>query len=142
VPSDQRVPLYSAPWQKRKCGVNNKYPVDSREAVRGFTIVEIIIVVTIIAMLAAFAIPALRRVNNRAQDTAVSNNGRQISAALDLYFLDYGTNTALLADLMGNVKYLKNFRPIAAEVYPTVFTQGQPFTVTGIGGNRSITFSP
>jgi prepilin-type N-terminal cleavage/methylation domain-containing protein len=107
-----------------------------------FTLVEIVIVVTIIAMVAALAIPAMQRINRRAQDTAVSNNGRQISAALDAYFLENGTNKALLADLVGNAKYLKDFQPIAAEVYPATFNQGQSFTVTGIGGNRSMTFSP
>lgn len=108
----------------------------------GFTIVEIMIVVTVIAMLAALAIPALNRINTRAQDAAVTLNARQISAALNLYYLENGTNTALLSDLIGSSKYLKEFRPAASEVYPASFNQGEPFTITGVGGSRSLTFVP
>lgn len=100
------------------------------------------IVVAFIGMLAALAIPSFQRISRKAQDTAVSNNARQLSAALDLYYMENSTSTALLSDVMGSTKYLKDFRSLAGESYPTSFAQGQPFTITGIGGNRSITYNP
>jgi type IV pilus assembly protein PilA len=54
---------------------------------KGFTLVEIMIVVVIIGLLAAMAIPAFQKVRTNSQDKAVLNNARQISAAADQYYL-------------------------------------------------------
>ena len=100
------------------------------------------IVVAFIAMLAALAIPSFLRVSRQAQDIAVNNNARQLSAALEFYFQENATTTASLSDVMGSTKYLKEFHALAGESYPASFTQGQPFTITGIGGNRSLIYNP
>jgi type IV pilus assembly protein PilA len=120
----------------------SRSPDKSCQCRAGFTLVEIMIVAAFIAMLAALAIPAFQRVSRKSQDVAVSSNARQISAALDMYYLSNGTSTALLSDLVGNEKYLKEFRPVAGETYPDSFVQGASFTITGIGGSRSMTVAP
>ena len=60
---------------------------------KGFTLVEIMIVVVIIGLLASMAIPAFQKVRSSSQDKAVLNNARQLSAASDQYYLENGVST-------------------------------------------------
>ena len=62
---------------------------------KGFTLVEIMIVVAIIGLLAAIAIPSFMRARTTSQMNACINNLRQIEAAKDQYALEMGlTNLA------------------------------------------------
>ena len=53
----------------------------------GFTLVEIMIVVAIIAMLASIAIPNFVNARNKAQTTACINNLQQIEGAINSWAL-------------------------------------------------------
>lgn len=59
----------------------------------GFTLVEIMIVVAIIALLAAIAVPGFLRARKRAQATRVLNDLRLIDNALDLYAIENNKST-------------------------------------------------
>ena len=54
----------------------------------GFTLVEIMIVVAIIALLAAIAVPGFLRARKRSQATAVLNDARIIDGAIDQYAIE------------------------------------------------------
>jgi len=110
-------------------------------ALRGFTLVEIMIVVVIIGLLAAMAIPAFQKVRASSQDKAVLNNARQLSGAADQYYLEYGQNNVSQGYLVGVDSYVKNLQTAAKETYPDVYTQGVTITVTGVGGARTVTYA-
>ena len=67
-----------------------KHPPRFRSAAnRGFTLVEIMIVVAIIALLCALAVPSLVRARKRAQGVAVRSDLRLIDDAMDQYGTEY-----------------------------------------------------
>jgi type IV pilus assembly protein PilA len=109
---------------------------------KGFTLVEIMIVVVIIGLLAAMAIPAFQKVRTNSQDKAVLNNARQLSAGADQYYLENGVSTVTLTDLIGPTTYVKALNSVAKESYPQGFSQGTTITITGVAGLRTITYAP
>ena len=73
----------------------------------GFTLVEIMIVVAIIALLAAIAVPGFLRSRKRSQATTVLNNLRLIDSAKDQYAIEY--NKVLGTPTGGDLKaYFKS----------------------------------
>ena len=59
-----------------------------REAERGFTLIELMIVVAIIAILAGILIPNFVNARSQAQTAACESNLRAIATALELYYAD------------------------------------------------------
>ncbi len=107
-----------------------------------FTLVEIMIVVVIIGLLAAMAIPAFQKVRVASQDKTVLNNARQLAAAADQYFLENGCTTVSQLDLVGATRYIKALNIVAYEEYPSNCTQGVTLTILGVAGARTITYAP
>ena len=57
---------------------------------RGFTIVELLIVIVVIAILAAISIVAYTGIQQRARDAQRANDIATITKALELYYIDHG----------------------------------------------------
>jgi type IV pilus assembly protein PilA len=109
---------------------------------KGFTLVEIMIVVVIIGLLASMAIPAFQKVRTNSQDKAVLNNARQLSAASDQYYLENGVSSVVISQLIGPTTYIKALNSVANETYPAGFTQGNTITIQSVAGSRTITYAP
>jgi len=100
---------------------------------KGFTLVEIMIVVVIIGLLAAMAIPTFAMVRQNSRTKAVLNNLRQLATASSQYMLDKGTTQAGYTDLVGTGtdNYVRTVSPVAGEDY-TTFTVVQSQTQISI----------
>ena len=80
-----------------------QHPVQSFKAMRGFTLIEIMVVVVILAVLGALVVPKILENVDKARVTRAQSDLRAIETALDLYRLDnfkYPTTEQGLAALV------------------------------------------
>ena len=73
----------------------------------GFTLVEIMIVVAIIALLAAIAVPGFLRARKRSQASKILNDLRLIDSAMDQYAIETTKKSADPIDVSDWTNYLK-----------------------------------
>ena len=73
----------------------------------GFTLVEIMIVVAIIALLAAIAVPGFLRARKRSQASRIINDLRLIDSAVDQYAIENNKASGNTVNITDWTKYLK-----------------------------------
>jgi prepilin-type N-terminal cleavage/methylation domain-containing protein len=73
----------------------------------GFTLVEIMIVVAIIALLAAIAVPGFLRARKRSQASKIINDLRLVDAAVDQYAIERGKVTGDIVETADWTNYIK-----------------------------------
>ena len=100
----------------------------------GFTLVEIMIVVAIIALLAAIAVPGFLRARKRSQATAILNDARVLDGAIDQYAIE---NNRKGADTV-KANMLRSYLKPGTRLYTAATTTGQ--TLPDVLGNN-YTFS-
>jgi prepilin-type N-terminal cleavage/methylation domain-containing protein len=72
-----------------------------------FTLVEIMIVVAIIALLAAIAVPGFLRARKRSQASRILNDLRMIDSAVDQYAIETGRKTGDTVGIADWTNYVK-----------------------------------
>ena len=83
-----------------------------KRSIKGFTLVEIMIVVVIIGLLAAMAIPAFQKVRRSSTKSTMANDIKQLAGAANQYFMEFGVSTVAYSQLVNtqnntNAGYLK-----------------------------------
>ena len=87
-----------------KRGLRMNKPMDNANSRsgRGFTLMELLVVIAVIAILAALLLPALSRAKSSAKSAACKSNLRQQGLALIMYVDDYGKYPGNTAYFQGN----------------------------------------
>jgi len=110
----------------------------TRRSSKGFTLVEIMIVVVIIGLLAAMAIPAFKKVRENSIGKAMENDARQVASAAQQYFLENSAVTTITFSVTSTtgavtgplVEYVKNISKGTVATGPltidTNFTMSNP----------------
>ena len=94
-----------------------------------FTLVEIMIVVAIIGLLAALAIPGFVKARKQSQGRRILNDARQMDAAIDQWALETGQTDGNAINTTSAATYLKT-------AWKSNDLLGNAFNVTVVGGSQ------
>jgi general secretion pathway protein G len=100
---------------------------------KGFTLVELLIVIVILGILATVTVFAVRGITDKGQENACSVEGRTLDTAIEAYYAQNQADPAAVADLTPT--YLKSAPDVAKWTFvaPTVGPPATPASFTGIG---------
>ncbi len=101
----------------------------------GFTLVEIMIVVAIIALLAAIAVPGFLRARKRSQATTIKNDMRLIDSAVDQYAIEFN----LGGGVIGFSNITRYFKPGTAlqngqSIITTILYTNETYGIGSVAG--------
>ena len=94
-----------------------------------FTLVEIMIVVAIIGLLAALALPGFVKARKQSQGRRILNDARQMDSAIDQWALEYGKKDTDTIITTSAATYLKT-------AWPTNDLLRNAYAVTNVGTNQ------
>jgi len=97
---------------------------------QAFTLVEIMIVVALIGLLVALAIPSFIKVRKQSQGKRIMNDVRIIDAAINSWALENGVADGTTVNLTAAAQYTKS------GTISTVDILGNPYGMYGVGDSQ------
>ena len=101
----------------------------SHQRKSGFTLVEIMIVVAIIGLLAALAVPGFIRSRMRSQGARIMNDCRLMDHAIDLWAVETGQKNGAALNTTAAATYIK-------VAWPTNDALGNSYVFTVVGSTQ------
>jgi prepilin-type N-terminal cleavage/methylation domain-containing protein len=118
--------------------------IHSSHSKSGFTLVEIMVVVAIIALLASIAVPNFLRARKRSQATRILEDLRIIDSAIDQYAIENnkaGGQTVNWTDVQAYVKKGSVlYNSLGADMFGNFYGNSGSFSVDAIPKLKSATF--
>jgi len=115
---------------------------------KGFTLVEIMIVVVIIGLLAAMAVPAFQKVRRSSIQSTLINDASKVAGFANTYMMDYGVSQVSFTATNGSVGgelsvYVRQISK--GNVLPTMFSASADSYIVGnsaLGAVTTLGISP
>jgi len=107
----------------------------------GFTLVELLVVILIIGILAAIAIPSFLNQKGKGEDAAAKSSAREAATAMETYYTDNASYGATGAQLRGIEPTLPQDGAGAGQMTVGVVTGGYTITVTSKPSLRTYTIT-
>jgi len=94
---------------------------------RGFTMLEVLITVTILGILATFAVPRFANATMLANTAKIASDLQTLDSAVAVYEMEHGTNPSKLTDLADYINDVESLKPPKGTC---MLKTGETFTVT------------
>lgn len=112
-----------------------------KQSIKGFTIVELLIVIVVIAILAAISIVAYNGIQARANSVAVQNDLSMLSKRFELFYIDNDRYPNSVSDLeslkvsLSKSAYLTDATDIYSNVIGCISSDGKDYTIAAVTVN-------
>ena len=104
---------------------------------KGFTLIELMIVIAIIGILAAIAIPQFSAYRKRSYNSSAQSDCRNIATAQEAYYVDYSIYSDAYSELAGaTYGYMQS-----GKVTVVVSGDADNYTISGYHGSGDKTYS-